>query len=460
MRWLIPILVSFTCFAQTQTYNPPIRFLSGTSAPSSGACDAAGERGGFYIQTGDPASVATQYYVCVQTGASSYAWMPTYAKVATTAPATCVVGNLFFDSDATAGSNLYGCTSSNTWTLLGGGSGSPGGSNTQVQFNDSGAFGGDSGLTYDKSTDQLSAAGGVNTGDGTVAGRVDLLELSANGNNYRRLTASDSLSTDLNVKFFEGTAPANNDCLKASVSGSTISIEGQGAACGSGSGGYNPLTSTQQMQVWMYPNCTLGGTQTTFWQLSGAAPVIALGTQTAGDYSGCFTTTGSLTNDLAQYLAGGLVTDYIAASNTALWSVRFRVAITSTTSELFRIGISDGSSGADGVYVRYDTAAGDTAFNICLAASSTVVCQTTTQPVDTNPHVILFHKVSATQITVKFDSTTYTFYTTAGSNTGTERYSQTFSTAFVIPERLIKTYTAATRTLRDYWVVFDGGVNP
>ena len=38
----------------------------------------------------------------------------------------------------------------------GGGSTSPGGSNTQVQFNDGGSFGGDSGLTYDKTNDTLT----------------------------------------------------------------------------------------------------------------------------------------------------------------------------------------------------------------------------------------------------------------------------------------------------------------
>ena len=38
-----------------------------------------------------------------------------------------------------------------------GGGGSPGGLNTQVQFNDGGSFGGDAGMTYDKATDTLSA---------------------------------------------------------------------------------------------------------------------------------------------------------------------------------------------------------------------------------------------------------------------------------------------------------------
>lgn len=43
-----------------------------------------------------------------------------------------------------------------TWGA-GGGGGTPGGSNTQVQFNDSGSFNGDSGLTYNKTTDELTA---------------------------------------------------------------------------------------------------------------------------------------------------------------------------------------------------------------------------------------------------------------------------------------------------------------
>lgn len=39
-----------------------------------------------------------------------------------------------------------------------GSTGAPGGSNTQVQFNDSSAFGGDAGLTYNKTTDKLRIA--------------------------------------------------------------------------------------------------------------------------------------------------------------------------------------------------------------------------------------------------------------------------------------------------------------
>lgn len=44
----------------------------------------------------------------------------------TTVPGTCSVGMLYFDNDASAGVNLYGCTATNTWTLLGDGGGGGG----------------------------------------------------------------------------------------------------------------------------------------------------------------------------------------------------------------------------------------------------------------------------------------------------------------------------------------------
>lgn len=45
-------------------------------------------------------------------------------KTGTVAPASCAVGELFFKTDASAGSNLLACTSTNTWTVQAGGSSS------------------------------------------------------------------------------------------------------------------------------------------------------------------------------------------------------------------------------------------------------------------------------------------------------------------------------------------------
>src|SRR5690349_17341635 len=46
-------------------------------------------------------------------------------KTGTVFPATCQTGAMFFKTDAPGGANLYGCTATNVWTLLSGGS--PGG---------------------------------------------------------------------------------------------------------------------------------------------------------------------------------------------------------------------------------------------------------------------------------------------------------------------------------------------
>lgn len=56
-----------------------------------------------------------------------------------------------------AGANAY-------WSTASGGSGTPGGSNTQIQFNNSGAFGGDGQFTFDATTDTVSVGNStVNT---------------------------------------------------------------------------------------------------------------------------------------------------------------------------------------------------------------------------------------------------------------------------------------------------------
>lgn len=72
----------------------------------------------------------------------------------------------------------YQCTAApDTWSTITSG-GTPGGSDTQVQFNDGGNFGGDAGLTYVKATDALSVAGSV-----TIAGTTPMTGTTGTGGN-------------------------------------------------------------------------------------------------------------------------------------------------------------------------------------------------------------------------------------------------------------------------------------
>jgi hypothetical protein len=69
-------------------------------------------------------------------------------------PSTLINGDIWYDSTGNAlRARINGATVS---LGAGGGGGSPGGVDTQVQFNDGGAFGGDAGMTYNKTTDNLT----------------------------------------------------------------------------------------------------------------------------------------------------------------------------------------------------------------------------------------------------------------------------------------------------------------
>jgi hypothetical protein len=113
-------------------------------------------------------AVAPQYIVGSATKIVTGTGSP---ESAVTAPQ----GSLFLRTDGGSGTTLYekASGSGNTgWVANGTGSGSgtsPGGSDTYVQFNDGGSFGGDSGLVFNKTTDQLTIAGILSTGSGQIS---------------------------------------------------------------------------------------------------------------------------------------------------------------------------------------------------------------------------------------------------------------------------------------------------
>jgi len=101
----------------------------------------------------------------------------------TTLPATCSVGDIYMDTDATSGQRLYACQSANTWALQGdgggGGGSAAGGANAVQTGNGSGTFT-DSGCTATGGA--MTCAGGFIAGTSGV-GTVALLEGVAPGAN-------------------------------------------------------------------------------------------------------------------------------------------------------------------------------------------------------------------------------------------------------------------------------------
>lgn len=87
----------------------------------------------------------------------------------TTLPATCAVGQVYIDTDASpAASRLYSCTATNTWTSMGAGSSTPGGSTTQLQYNNAGAFGGLSWWIVNNGSTYSTMNGKLRIGDTTA----------------------------------------------------------------------------------------------------------------------------------------------------------------------------------------------------------------------------------------------------------------------------------------------------
>lgn len=102
----------------------------------------------------------------------------------------------------------------------GGAGGSPGGSDTQVQFNDAGVFGGDAGLVYDKTTDTLTLVNATFTG-------LLLTAASASGSAGLRLPHGAAPTTPTNGDVWTTTAG-----MYVRVNGATV---GPLAAAGGGS---------------------------------------------------------------------------------------------------------------------------------------------------------------------------------------------------------------------------------
>ena len=103
----------------------------------------------------------------------------------TTAGLNGAIDSHLNQSNPTSGYVLSWNGSDYAWVAQSGGGGTPGGSDTQVQFNDGGSFGGDSGFTYNKTTDELTVGSVTTTGASpnlSAAGNLGITTTASNGN--------------------------------------------------------------------------------------------------------------------------------------------------------------------------------------------------------------------------------------------------------------------------------------
>jgi hypothetical protein len=116
--------IDLTTVNVDQSVNPPaIRALGGNGNPQAGygMLITINPALGTVTYAVNPATVGILGGPNLWTGNNDFstAVHTTPTKVGTFAsiPASCIVGELYFATDKTAGQNLYGCTSADTWTL-------------------------------------------------------------------------------------------------------------------------------------------------------------------------------------------------------------------------------------------------------------------------------------------------------------------------------------------------------
>jgi hypothetical protein len=135
-------------------------------------------------------------------------------QTGTVLPSLCSTGQMFFNSAAPAGQNLYGCTATNVWTLQSGGSG--GGSGLPAQ---TGAAG------YLTTNGSSPSWGNITTGGSgaldctSLAGQCDivtaLVPLKATANAF---TGANDFSASPFVAIPTGTpATSSSACTKGSI---------------------------------------------------------------------------------------------------------------------------------------------------------------------------------------------------------------------------------------------------
>ncbi len=112
-----------------------------------------------------------------------------------------------------------------------GGGGTPGGSDTQVQFNDAGSFGGDAGFTYNKTSDILTLGGGAS------AAELRFLEPSGSGSNY---TALKAVAQGANITYsLPATVGGSNTFLNDAAGNGVLSWSNVPAATTPSGGDYS-----------------------------------------------------------------------------------------------------------------------------------------------------------------------------------------------------------------------------
>lgn len=213
-------------------------------------------------------------------------------------PSTCTAGVLPFwlDTNCTASQCLYFCKTTDTWQLIGdGGSGSPGGSDGQVQFNSTGALDGDAGLSYTG----LGGTTQLNIGDNTTA-TTSCLGLNTAGANDVTVCGVQG-QYDVDVDSQNGMTLTEDGIMLRSTGNDAPYFVSRMAAGVESSPGDGTILGGQETRSY-----NDGGTETTFTRRRGYLIEDAIGSEEAKWIDSVIT--NGVFEDIYEVVGGGLNT--------------------------------------------------------------------------------------------------------------------------------------------------------
>jgi hypothetical protein len=307
----------------------------------------------------------------------------------------------------------------------GGGSGTPGGSNTQFQYNNSSAFGGMAESAYSSANGTMTWTQKANGNNAVIVKRFTdttptgcLIQLqTAAGAALNTCTLDTANNLSVNSLSFQGTFS-----LLGATSG-TVSVQAPSVALGSYTitqtcDPHDPSMSCD-FDDFGSGNATSGQIGKLGWERINIA-----GTLTPGHIDSVYpqlgivrlTPSNTATNGgIFTYGsdAGGSLSPFGDMGTNTNWDIVWRWRINATTVIRFRIGVCNDTTaaaeGSDFIGVRYDTnvAYADTAYNLILRSSSTnraAASGTATATVDTGWHKLRIRSTTAGTIIQNFDT--------------------------------------------------------
>ena len=317
-----------------------VNLTYGTNLPISTGVDGLGAGVATFLATPSSANLASAVTDETGSGPLVFATSPTFTSAVTLGTASSTRGTLVL---ANTSANTVTLQSSNstaaTYTLTfpaaapvngyylqtdtngvlswaaggGGGGGSPGGSNTQVQFNNAGAFGGDAAFTFVNGTGTATMSLGVAS---TTSAALKLYN-SASANSVSLASGNNTASWTLTLPPDDGSA---NQFLQTDGSGNTIWAAAAAGTINTGTAGQITYSSGTN---------TLSGTST------GTGVLTALGNNVTGSNGIVLATSPTITTPTTSgnVTATGTGALFLADFSNATVASRFSFQ-TSTTNGL------------------------------------------------------------------------------------------------------------------------------